>query len=140
MTISEACNLVLEASSIGQGGEIFLFDMGESVRIKDMAESMIRLSGFEPYKDINIIYTGLRPGEKLYEELLYDKEKILPTRHEKIMISKVAECNYEEILPLLFRLIEIAEHDDYMEIVRLMKEIVPEFISQNSIYSELDDE
>jgi len=141
MTISEACNLVLEASNLGKGGEIFSFDMGESVKIKDMAESMIRLSGLKPYKDIDIIYTGLRPGEKLYEELLYDdKEKILPTRHEKIMISVLTECNYERIIPLLFRLLEMASYSDRMEIVKLMKEIVPEFISQNSIYTSIDDE
>jgi FlaA1/EpsC-like NDP-sugar epimerase len=141
MTISEACNLVLEASSIGQGGEIFVFDMGESVKIKDMAESMIRLLGLEPYKDIDIIFTGLRPGEKLYEELLYDdKEKILPTRHEKIMISVLTECNYDEVLPLLFQLIDIAKQDDSMQVVLTMKKIVPEFISQNSIYHLLDNE
>jgi len=141
MTISEACNLVLEASSIGQGGEIFVFDMGESVKITSMAEAMIRLSGLEPYKDINIIFTGLRPGEKLFEELLYDKEKELPTRHEKIMISRLTECNYNETIPLLFRLIEIsARNDNQQNIVKLMKEIVPEFISQNSVYSLPDDE
>ena len=139
MTISEACNLVLEASNLGHGGEIFAFDMGESVKIKDMAESMIRLSGFEPYKDIDIVFTGLRPGEKLYEELLYDKEKLLPTSHDKIMISKLSECNYEKILPTVLHLIEIAEHDDHMKIVKWMKKIVPEYISQNSIYHQLDD-
>jgi len=139
MTISEACNLVLEASILGKGGEIFVFDMGESVKIKEMAESMIRLSGLEPYKDINIVFTGLRPGEKLYEELLYDKEKKLPTSHEKIMVNKNDECNYEEVIPKLLRLIEIAEHNDNpMDIVKLMKTIVPEFISQNSIYCILD--
>lgn len=140
MTIKEACNLVLEAGVLGEGGEIFVFDMGESVKIKDMAESMIRLSGLEPYDDIDIIYTGLRPGEKLYEELLYDKEKILPTRHEKIMISRATECNYEEVLPLLFQVIEKAGHDSDMEIVKLMKKIVPEFNSLNSFYSSLNDE
>jgi len=141
MTISEACNLVLEASSIGKGGEIFVFDMGESVKITDMAESMIRLSGLEPYKDIDIIFTGLRPGEKLYEELLYDKEKELPTRHEKIMISKLTECDYKKVIPLVLSLIEKAAHDDdRQEIVKLMKEIVPEFVSQNSIYSYTEDE
>ena len=139
MTTSEACNLVLEASGIGQGGEIFTFDMGESVKIRDMAESMIRLSGLEPYKDIDIIYTGLRPGEKLYEELLYDKETILPTSHEKIMISKLTECNYGELLQSLLHLIKVASCDDQMEIVRLMKKIVPEFKSHNSIYSSLDE-
>jgi FlaA1/EpsC-like NDP-sugar epimerase len=140
MTITEACNLVLEAGCLGRGGEIFMFDMGESVKIKDMAESMIRLSGLKPYKDIDIIFTGLRPGEKLYEELLYDEEKIMPTRHEKIMISKITECNYEEILPFLYQLIEVAGQDDYLETVKLMKKIVPEFISLNSIYSPPDNE
>lgn len=139
MTISEACNLVLEASILGKGGEIFVFNMGESLNIKDMAESMIRLSGLEPYKDINIVFTGLRPGEKLFEELLYDKEMKLPTSHEKIMINKNEEYNYEEAIPRLLHLIEMAtRNDNQMEIVKLMKEIVPEFISGNSIYSELD--
>ena len=139
MTISEACNLVLEASLLGKGGEIFVFDMGESVKINEMAESMIRLSGLEPYKDIDIVYTGLRPGEKLYEELLYDKEKRLPTSHEKIMVNKNDECNYEEIIPKLLHLISIALHNDNeIEIVKLMKVIVREFISQNSAYSDLD--
>ena len=138
MTISEACNLVLEASILGKGGEIFVFDMGEMVKIKDMAESMIRLSGLEPYKDIDIIYTGLRPGEKLYEELLYDKEKVLPTNHEKIKISKVTESVYEEVMPLLSQLIEAARHNDDMEVVALMKKIVPEYVSLNSIYCTLN--
>jgi len=140
MTISEACNLVLEAGNLGKGSEIFTFDMGESVKIKDMAESMIRLSGLVPYKDINIAYTGLRPGEKLYEELLYDKEKILPTSHEKIMISKLTQCNYEEVLPLIHKLIKITTSYNDLEIVKLMKEIVPEYVSQNSIYNHLDDD
>lgn len=138
MTISEACNLVLEAGNFGKGGEIFTFDMGKSVNIKSMAESMIRLSGLIPYKDIDIVYTGLRPGEKLYEELLHDQEQILPTRHEKIMITKLTECNYEEILPLLQKLYNITSEDDKFEIVKLMKEIVPEYESLNSIYNKLD--
>ena len=139
MTISEACNLVLEASNLGKGGEIFTFDMGEPIKIKDIAESMIRLSGLTPYEDIDIVYTELRPGEKLFEELLYDKEEILPTSHEKIMISKLTENNYEEILPLLSHLINTAKYDNNFEIVKLMKEIAPEYISQNSIYNQLDD-
>ena len=139
MTISEACNLVLEAGNLGKGGEIFTFDMGELVKIKDIAESMIRLYGFEPYKDIDIVYSGLRPGEKLYEELLYDKEKILPTSHEKILISKLTECNYEKILPMLYNLINTVNYDNNLEIVKIMKEIVPEYISQNSIYHQLDE-
>jgi len=138
MTISEACNLVLEAGTLGKGGEIFVFNMGQSVKIKEMAESMIRLSGLEPYKDIDIVFTGLRPGEKLFEELLYDTEKRLPTSHEKIMINKDEECNCEEVIPQLLYLIKIASSGDPMEIVRLIKKIVPEFISQNSPYGVLD--
>jgi len=139
MTISEACNLVLEASQLGKGGEIFVFDMGDPVKIREMAESMIRLSGLEPYKDINIIYTGLRPGEKLYEELLYDKEKRLPTSHEKIMINKNGDYNYEEAIPYLLRLIDLSKQNgDPMTIVKLMKKFVPEFISKNSPYCVLD--
>jgi len=139
MTISEACNLVLEASLLGKGGEIFVFDMGEPVKIKEMAESMIRLSGLEPYKDINIIYMGLRPGEKLYEELLYDKETRLPTSHEKIMINKNGDYKYEEAIPYLLRLIDLSKQNgDPMTIVRLMKKFVPEFISKNSPYCVLD--
>ena len=138
MTPSEACNLVLEASRIGKGGEIFTFNMGEPVMIKDLAESMIRLKGLEPHKDIKIIYTGLRPGEKMLEELFNDKEELLPTSHEKIMISKSTESNYDDILPSLINLFEAASHDNYMEVVRLMKDIVPEYISNNSIYSALD--
>jgi len=138
MTISEACNLVLEASILGKGGEIFVFDMGEMVKIKDMAESMIRLSGLEPYKDIDIKYIGLRPGEKLYEELLYDKETVLPTSHEKIKSSKVTESNSEEVALVLSELIEKAEHNDNTEVVKLMKKIVPEFVSLNSFYCTLN--
>jgi len=138
MTISEACNLVLEASILGKGGEIFIFDMGEMVKIKDMAESMIRLSGLEPYIDIDIKYIGLRPGEKLYEELLYDKEKVLPTSHEKIKISKITGSNYEKVMPLIFQLIEAARHNDNMRVVKLMRQIAPEFISLNPTYSTLN--
>ena len=138
MTIPEACILVLEASILGKGGEIFVFDMGESVKIKDLAESMILLSGLEPYKDIDIVFTGLRPGEKLFEEVGYGEEEKLPTSHEKIMISKHTDCDYKKVSPLISRLIEISASDDYMEIVKLMKKIVPEFISLNSEYSVLD--
>ena len=97
MTIPEACRLVLEAGSMGKGGEIFVFDMGESVKIADLAKKMIRLAGLMPDKDIEIAYTGLRPGEKLYEELLNDQENTVPTHHEKIMIGKVRPAVYEEI-------------------------------------------
>ena len=138
MTIPEACSLVLEAGNFGKGGEIFIFDMGEPVKIKDMAEEMIRLSGFKPYKDINIIFTGLRPGEKLFEELLYDKETHQPTNNKKIMVGNVCEQNLEKLLPLLDRLVATSYICDKMEIVRIMKQIVPEFISLNSPFEVLD--
>jgi FlaA1/EpsC-like NDP-sugar epimerase len=140
MTIPEACRLVLEAGNMGKGGEVFVFDMGDSVKIKDLAEKMIRLSGLEPHKDIEIKYTGLRPGEKLYEELLYDKEKVKMTRNRKIMIGEVVEYDYELIIPLLAQLIDAAKKFDKIDVVKLMKKLVPEFVSQNSVYSVLDEE
>ena len=138
MTIREACRLVLDAGNFGKGGEVFIFDMGDSVKIKDMAEEMIRLSGFQPYKDIDIVFTGLRPGEKLYEELLYDKETVKPTHNRKIKIGTVKEYNYDDVNKALNELIKIAETHNSLDIVKLMKKIVPEFVSQNSIYSEFD--
>ena len=140
MTIPEASRLVLEASNFGKGGEVFLFDMGDSVKIKDMAEKMIRLAGLEPYKDIDIIYTGLRPGEKLYEELLYDKEKVKPTHNKKILIGTVREYDPDEISDKIDNLINVTRSYDKNQIVKTMKEIVPEFISQNSVYTFLDQE
>jgi FlaA1/EpsC-like NDP-sugar epimerase len=138
MTIPEACSLVLEASNLGKGGELFIFDMGEPVRIKDMAEEMIRLSGYEPYKEIDIKYTGLRPGEKLFEELLYDKETDKPTNNRKIKIGNVCEQDIYKVLPLLNKLIEVSYTCNKQEIVKIMKQIVPEFKSLNSEYTELD--
>jgi FlaA1/EpsC-like NDP-sugar epimerase len=138
MTIPEACRLVLEAGNFGKGGEIFVFDMGEAIGIKDLAEKMIRLSGLEPYKDIEIKFTGLRPGEKLHEELLYDKEAVIPTHNKKILIGAVQEYDYKYVLSLLTLLVETANKFDKMETVRLMKKLVPEFISQNSEYEKLD--
>jgi FlaA1/EpsC-like NDP-sugar epimerase len=138
MTIPEACSLVLEAGNLGKGGEIFVFDMGDSIKITNMAEEMIRQSGLEPYKDIDIVYTGLRPGEKLYEELLYEREIIEPTHNKKIRIGTDHEYEQDKIAPMVSRLIESAVNDEKMELVKIMKEIVPEFISLNSIYSELD--
>jgi len=138
MTIPEACQLVLEAGSISQGGEIFLFDMGKSVKIIDLAKKMIKLSGLEIGKDIQIKYTGLRPGEKLYEELLNDKENTMPTHHSKIMVAKVRTYDFEQVKSGIQELILIQKDHDNMEIVRKMKEIVPEFKSQNSVYEELD--
>lgn len=138
MTIPEACQLVLEAGTMGLGGEIFVFDMGESVKIYDVALKMIKLSGLTFGKDIDIKITGLRPGEKLYEELLNDKENTMPTHHPKIMIGKVRTADYNTVLNQLNELYKTLSSKDNFNIVRKMKEIVPEFVSQNSIYSSLD--
>lgn len=138
MTIPEASQLVLEAAAMGKGGEIFLFDMGESVKIFDLAKNMIKLSGLRYPEDIDIKITGLRPGEKLYEELLATGENTLPTHHQKIMISKVREVNNEEVKLRIELLCDEIFKVELMEIVARMKEIVPEFISNNSEFSELD--
>jgi len=140
MTIPEACRLVLEAGNFGKGGEVFVFDMGDLVKIKDLAEKMIRLSGLEPYKDIDIQFTGLRAGEKLYEELLYDKEKMKPTFNPKILIGEVREYDYQYVYSIISNLIETAYMYDNTETVRIMKQLVPEYISKNSVYSLLDEE
>lgn len=138
MTIPEACQLVLEAAGMGKGGEIFIFDMGESVKIVNLAEKMIYLAGLKPNKDIKISFTGLRPGEKLYEELLANKENTIPTYHSQIMIATVRDYDNDEVCKQIHELIEIAKTYDKFKIVRKMKEIVPEFISKNSIYEALD--
>ncbi|NOQ24753.1 MAG: NAD-dependent epimerase/dehydratase family protein [Bacteroidales bacterium] len=138
MTIPEACQLVLEAGAISKGKEIFIFDMGKSVKILDLAKKMIKLSGLTIGRDIQIKYTGLRPGEKLYEELLNDLENTIPTYHSKIMIAKVRDYNFDEVCEKFNELIKLKEDHNNTEIVLKMKEIVPEFKSQNSIYEELD--
>ncbi len=138
MTIPEACQLVLEAGALGKGGEIFIFDMGESVKIVGLAEKMIKLSGLEPGKDIQIVFTGLRPGEKLYEELLNDSENTLPTHHPKIMIAQVRTYEKEKIVADLNELAEMPGRADNNMMVKKMKMIVPEFISRNSVFEELD--
>ena len=138
MTIPEACELVLQAGTMGVGGEIFVFDMGEPVKIVDLAERMIRLSGFEPDINIKIVYTGLRPGEKLYEELLSDGTKTLPTHHEKIMISKDETMEFEKINTLTQKIYDLAKESNKIEVVRTLKEIVKEFKSNNSVYQQLD--
>lgn len=138
MTIPEACELVLQAGTMGQGSEIFVFDMGEPVKILDLARRMIKLSGFEPNIDIKIIYTGLRPGEKLYEELLSDDAKTLPTHNEKIMVSKDPTMQFLEIETLVNSITKASLRHDKVEVVRLLKIIVPEFKSNNSIYESLD--
>lgn len=138
MTIPEACELVLQAGTMGKGGEIFVFDMGEPVKIKDLAIKMIKLSGFEPEIDIKLKYTGLRPGEKLYEELLSDGTKNLPTPHEKIMVSMDPHMEFEEIESLANKITKAALRRDKIEVVKLLKKIVPEFISNNSVFEKLD--
>lgn len=138
MTIPEACRLVLEAAFMGKGNEIFVFDMGTPVKIADLARRMIELAGLIPGEDIEIKYTGLRPGEKLYEELLATKENTLPTENEKIYRAQVREYDYEDICTLMSPLIDLAIKGDKMGTVRMMKGIVPEFKSKNSIYEALD--
>ena len=138
MTIPEACRLVLEAAFMGQGNEIFIFDMGKPVKIADMARRMIKLAGLQPDKDIQIVYTGLRPGEKLYEELLYNKENATPTANPKIFRGISIERDYAKVEPALRRLVEVAHTDDKEETVALLKQIVPEFKSVNSVYEALD--
>ncbi|WP_313213969.1 nucleoside-diphosphate sugar epimerase/dehydratase [Soonwooa sp.] len=138
MTIPEACELVLHAGTMGNGGEIYVFDMGEPVKILDLATRMIKLSGFEPETDIKIVYTGLRPGEKLYEELLSDDAKTLPTNHEKILISKDPVMSFEEINILVNDMLVSLENDTKFEVVSKIKVIVKEFISNNSEYESLD--
>jgi len=138
MTIPEACQLVLEAGAMGKGGEIFIFDMGKSVKIIDLAKKMITLSGLILGKDIQLNFTGLRPGEKLYEELLNNKENTVPTYHSQIMIAKVREYDSLIIFSQINKLIEGLPTHNNFALVSLMKEIVPEFLSQNSIFEELD--
>ena len=138
MTIPEACQLVLEAGAMGNGGEVFIFDMGKSVKILDLAKKMIKLSGLVLGKDIQINFTGLRPGEKLYEELLNNKENTIPTYHSQIMIAKVQEYKPEMVFAKINRLIEILPSHNNFALVRYMKDIVPEYISQNSLFEELD--
>jgi FlaA1/EpsC-like NDP-sugar epimerase len=138
MTIPEACQLVLEAGAMGNGGEIYIFDMGKPVKIIDLANKMIKLAGFIPDKDIKIQIVGLRPGEKLYEELLNDTSKTLPTYHEKIMISEEILDDFEVLNTDIEELISIANHFDNDQIVLKMKKIVPEFKSMNSTFELLD--
>ena len=140
MTIPEACRLVLEAAFMGKGNEIFVFDMGTPVKIADLARRMIELAGLVPGKDIEIKYTGLRPGEKLYEELLATTENTLPTENEKIFRAQVREYDYEDICTVITPLIDLAVRVDKMGTVRMMKGIVPEFKSKNSVYEALDKE
>ncbi len=138
MTIPEACQLVLEAGAMGQGGEIYIFDMGKSVKIVDLAKKMVKLSGLTLGRDIDIVFTGLRDGEKLYEELLNNMENTIPTHHPKIMIAKVKEESYHKLSNQIVDLMKAAYADDEFFMVGLMKEIVPEYISNFSRFEELD--
>jgi len=130
--------LVLEAGVMGKGGEIYIFDMGQSVKIADLAKKMIKLSGMELGKDISIVFTGLRPGEKLYEELLADKENTVPTHHPKIMIAKVRKYEHEEVDREITELLGLFDEQNNQQIVLKMKSMVPEFVSNNSEFEALD--
>ena len=138
MTIPEACQLVLEAGCMGKGGEIYVFDMGKSIKILDLAKRMIRLSGLELGKDIQIIFTGLRPGEKLYEELLNPAETSLPTHHQKIMIATVREYDFEKVKTVVNELTHLFGKQNNNELVKILKKYIPEYKSNNSIFEELD--
>ena len=138
MTIPEACQLVLEAGTMGKGGEIFVFDMGQSIKIVDLARRMIKLSGLEVDRDISIIFTGLRPGEKLYEELLNDQETTIGTHHPKIMIARVRAYDYVEVKKSTLELAHLLEEGQRPTMVKCLKRLIPEFKSNNSIYESLD--
>ncbi len=138
MTIPEACQLVLEAGSMGKGGEIFIFDMGESVKIVDLAKKMIQLSGLKPEQDIQITYTGLRPGEKLFEELLNNEENTIATYHSQIMIAKVKSYDFNEVVPVVNNIIHLFRKQDNLNIVSKLKQFIPEYVSHNSQFTKLD--
>jgi FlaA1/EpsC-like NDP-sugar epimerase len=138
MTIPEACRLVLEAASFGENGQIYVFDMGSPVKIDELAKRMIELAGYIPGKDIKIEYIGLRPGEKLYEELLNDKETTLSTEHEKITVAKVRSYDLAEVEETIHSLIASSKKVNVPETVQQMKRMVPEFKSQNSPFSKYD--
>lgn len=140
MTIPEACSLVLEAGTMGNGGEVFLFDMGEPVKILDLAKKMIKLAGLTPGREVDIKFTGLRPGEKLFEELLNKEEEVVPTHNKKILIAKVIEYDFEKVSKSIERVIDVAMKNSDEEVVKQMKRIVPEYISNNSIYESMDEE
>jgi FlaA1/EpsC-like NDP-sugar epimerase len=138
MTIPEACRLVMEAATMSTGNQIFVFDMGESVKIDDLARRMIQLAGFTPDQDIKIEYSGLRPGEKLYEEVLSNNENTIPTNHNRIRIAKVREYAYTDALAGVEELERLSRAVEIPTMVKLMKEIVPEFISKNSVFAKFD--
>ncbi|MEO0777854.1 MAG: nucleoside-diphosphate sugar epimerase/dehydratase [Bacteroidota bacterium] len=139
MTIPEACQLVLEAGAMGKGGEIFVFDMGQSIKIVDLARKMIRLSGLEVDQDISIVYTGLRPGEKLYEELLNDAEQSIGTHHPKIMIARVREYDHALVRRASADILQLIDTDSTEAVVLALKRLIPEFKSNNSVFERLDE-
>ena len=138
MTIPEACRLVMEAATMSTGNQIFVFDMGESVKIDTLARRMINMAGLKVGQDIDIVYTGLRPGEKLYEEVLSNKENTLPTSHDRILIAKVREYQYDEVKEVIGQLVHLANRVQIPDMVKLMKKTVPEFISKNSKFEVYD--
>jgi FlaA1/EpsC-like NDP-sugar epimerase len=140
MTIPEACRLVMEAATMTDGNQIFVFDMGESVKIADLARRMIKLAGLVEDKDIKIEYSGLRPGEKLYEEVLSNNENTIPTNHDRIRIAKVREYDYADALECIEELEKLSRAVQIPDMVRLMKRAVPEFISKNSQFEKYDAE
>jgi len=137
MTIAEAVQLVLEASVMGKGGEIFIFDMGKPIKILELAISMIKLAGYLPYRDIQILFTGLRPGEKLYEELLNDTELVLPTYHEKIKIANVMFYPYLYVYRHVEQLLQLLKQGDNRKLIKKMQEIIPEYHSSNLLKEEI---
>lgn len=139
MTIPEASQLVLEAGMLSRGGEIFVFDMGEAVKIDDLARRMIRLAGYEPDVDIQITYTGFRPGEKQYEEVIHNDEKDLPTKHPKIHIVQMREESFERVLPYIKLFYRLSVEGDVEGVVYLLKKVIPEYKSLNSLFAELED-
>ncbi len=138
MTIPEACRLVLEAGAMGNGGEIYVFDMGQPVKVVDLARKMIKLAGLEPDLDIKIEFTGLRPGEKLFEEVLNEEENTTHTHHPKILIAKVRTYNFTEISHKVNEVINLFKGQDNYSLVAKLKDLVPEYISNNSEFEKLD--
>ena len=138
MTIPEACRLVMEAATMTKGNQIFVFDMGESVKIADLAKRMIELAGLKEGEDIKIEYTGLRPGEKIYEEVLSNEENTVKTQHEKIRIACVREYDYQEAISAVDKLEHLSRTVEIPEMVKYMKQVVPEYKSKNSVYEKYD--
>ena len=138
MTIPEACRLVMEAATISTGNQIVVFDMGKPVKIVDLARRMIELAGFVPDKDIKIVFTGLRPGEKLYEEVLSTTENTDPTSHDRIRVARVRQYDYTEASDVVDKLKVLAREVEIPDMVKLMKQTVPEFISKNSRFEQFD--